>query len=176
MSAMQAIHAAKHGEVATQLLVMAPLVYMCMCCHYALMRMGVLKFKWVMRMGIGFVYHMVPRCTHSQSLLRNGGWVCRFIAPICYNFLHVIRMHLYLSAGEVGVLVRFFHPCCMSSGSRCHPPLGKVQAPAGCKFGFTQPHLPCHVSIACHYTSSVGISIWALASCRHTLSSSPSLR
>ena len=115
MSAMQAIHAAKHGEVATQLLVMAPLVYMCMCCHYALMRMGVLKFKWVMRMGIGFVYHMVPRCTHSQSLLRNGGWVCRFIAPICYNFLHVIRMHLYLSAGEVG----FSHPCCTSSGSRC---------------------------------------------------------
>ena len=101
MSAMQAIHAAKHGEVATQLLVMAPLVYMCMCCHYALMRMGILKFGWLMRMGIGFVYHMVPHCTHSQSLLRNGGWVCRFIAPICYNFLHVIRMHLYLSAGEV---------------------------------------------------------------------------
>ena len=101
MSAMQAIHAAKHGEVATQLFVMAPLVYMCMCCHYALMRMGVLKFGWLMRMGIGFVYHMVPHCTHSQSLLRNGGWVCRFIAPICYNFLHVIRMHLYLSAGEV---------------------------------------------------------------------------
>lgn len=76
------------------LLVMGPLMYMVMCCHYSLFRLGFIKV-------FTFHHHVVPHCTHSTSLLRNGAWACRFIAPICYNYLHVIRMQDYLASGQV---------------------------------------------------------------------------
>ena len=91
---LQAIHTRKHGEMGTLMLVMAPLMYMVMCCHYSLFRLGFIKV-------FTFHHHVVPHCTHSTSLLRNGAWACRFIAPICYNYLHVIRMQNYLASGQV---------------------------------------------------------------------------
>lgn len=90
----QAIHTRKHGEMGTLLLVMGPLMYMVTCCHYSLFRLGFIKV-------FTFQHHVVPHCTHSTSLLRNGAWACRFIAPICYNYLHVIRMQDYLASGQV---------------------------------------------------------------------------
>jgi len=78
----------------TLLLVMGPLVYMVMCCQFSLLRLGFIKV-------FTFRHHVVPHCTHSTSLLRNGAWACRFMAPICYNYLHVIRMQDYLASGQV---------------------------------------------------------------------------
>ncbi|KAL3142854.1 hypothetical protein ABBQ38_003147 [Trebouxia sp. C0009 RCD-2024] len=91
-----AIHTRKHGEMGTLLLVMGPLMYMVTCCHYSLFRLGFIKV-------FTFHHHVVPHCTHSTSLLRNGAWACRFIAPICYNYLHVIRMQDYLASGQTMV-------------------------------------------------------------------------
>ena len=91
---MQAIHTRAHGELMYLLLVMGPLVYMVLCCQYSLLRLGFINV-------FSFRHHVVPHCTHSTSLLRNGAWACRFMAPICYNYLHVIRMQDYLASGEV---------------------------------------------------------------------------
>ena len=91
---LQAIHTHKHGEMGTLLLVMGPLAYMVLCCHYSLFRLGFIKV-------FNFHHHVVPHCTHSTSLLRNGAWACRFMAPICYNYLHVIRMQDYFTSGQV---------------------------------------------------------------------------
>lgn len=76
------------------LLVMGPLGYMVLCCQYSLLRLGFINV-------FSFRHHVVPHCTHSTSLLRNGAWACRFMAPICYNYLHVVRMQEYFASGEV---------------------------------------------------------------------------
>lgn len=87
----QAIHAEiDRGEVATQLLVMLPLAYMCIASNYSLFRLGMFK-----------LYHLVPHWTDVGSLLLNASLACRFAPPLCYNFLHVIHMHEYLMNGEV---------------------------------------------------------------------------
>lgn len=91
-----AIHKDKHGEMGSLLLVMGPLAYMVLCCHYSLFRLGFIKV-------FNFHHHVVPHCTHSTSLLRNGAWACRFMAPICYNYLHVIRMQDYFTSGQTMV-------------------------------------------------------------------------
>lgn len=46
--------------------------------------------------------HKVPGATWSRSLLLSGSLLARFAAPLCYNFLHVIRMNEYLKDGQVG--------------------------------------------------------------------------
>ena len=84
-----------------------------MCCQYSLLRLGFIKV-------FTFRHHVVPHCTHSTSLLRNGAWACRFMAPICYNYLHVIRMQDYLASGQVfclqvAALDRLWSWCCCSS-------------------------------------------------------------
>jgi len=98
----------------TLLLVMGPLVYMVMCCQFSLLRLGFIKV-------FTFRHHVVPHCTHSTSLLRNGAWACRFMAPICYNYLHVIRMQDYLASGQVLCLqfccCSLWIWCCCSSGN-----------------------------------------------------------
>lgn len=43
----------------------------------------------------------VSHATWAYSLLLNGSLLCRFAAPLCFNFLHVIRMNEYLYHGEV---------------------------------------------------------------------------
>lgn len=43
----------------------------------------------------------VPGATWSRSLLLSGSLLARFAAPLCYNFLHVIRMNEYLRDGQV---------------------------------------------------------------------------
>jgi hypothetical protein len=53
-----------------------PLFYMCLCTFYALFKLGMFSF-----------YQLVPRHTDAFSLLVNAGLVCRYSAPIAFNFL-----------------------------------------------------------------------------------------
>lgn len=71
-----------HGEVATQLLTALPLAYMCACAYFSLFKLVIFSY-----------YRMVARATDPLSLLLNAGQVCRFAAPLAYNFMHVIRMN-----------------------------------------------------------------------------------
>ena len=87
---LQAVHAGHLGEVGTQLLVMMPLAYMCAANYYSIFKLGMFSF-----------YLLVPHATQPASLLLNASLVCRFITPLCYNFLHVIRMHVPEANGQV---------------------------------------------------------------------------
>jgi hypothetical protein len=108
----------------TLLLVMGPLVYMVMCCQYSLLRLGFIQV-------FTFRHHVVPHCTHSTSLLRNGAWACRFMAPICYNYLHVIRMQNYLASGQVHTPLLDPAPLC--AGLACC--LSGTQIVSHCRIG-----------------------------------------
>ncbi|KAK9807047.1 hypothetical protein WJX72_011975 [[Myrmecia] bisecta] len=89
------IHRADAGEVECQLLVMLPLAFMCAASHFSLFKLGMFNF-----------YHLVPHATGSHSLLLNSALVCRFAPPLCFNFLHVIRMHEVLTGGKGTVFSR----------------------------------------------------------------------
>jgi len=71
-----------HSEVFLQMLVLLPLIYMCACTYYSLFQLGVFSSY----------YYMVPGHTSAFSLLVNAALMCRFAAPLCYNFLHVIHV------------------------------------------------------------------------------------
>ncbi|GAB4818944.1 hypothetical protein N2152v2_005990 [Parachlorella kessleri] len=83
------------GEFVTQTLVAIPLAYICSCAYFSLFKLG----------NFGF-YHMVTRATWAYSLLLSGSLLCRFAAPLCFNFLHVIRMNEYLDDGEQMVFIQ----------------------------------------------------------------------
>ena len=68
-----------------QLLVAAPLAYVSYCTFFSLFKLGS-SFSSLQS------YHMVARATHSWSLLLNASLLCRFAAPLAFNYLHVIRM------------------------------------------------------------------------------------
>ena len=72
----------EYGEIATQLLTALPLAYICGCAYYSLFKLVIFSY-----------YRMVPGATDPRSLLLNAGQVCRFAAPLAYNFMHVIRMN-----------------------------------------------------------------------------------
>jgi hypothetical protein len=77
------------GSFLQQLVIACPLGYMVWCTFFSLFKLGALQRT---------VYHMVPGATWGYSLLLNGSLLARFAAPLCFNFLHVIRMNEYLSA------------------------------------------------------------------------------
>ena len=79
---LQIIGHGAHGEVATQVLTGLPLAYMCGAAYYSLFKLVIFSY-----------YQMVPKATDPVSLLLNAGQVCRFAAPLAYNFMHVIRMN-----------------------------------------------------------------------------------
>lgn len=79
---LQMIGHGVHGEVATQLLTALPLAYICGAAYYSLFKLVIFSY-----------YRMVPHATDPISLLLNAGQVCRFAAPLAYNFMHVIRMN-----------------------------------------------------------------------------------
>ena len=56
-----------------------PLFYMCLCTFYSLFKLGMFSF-----------YQLVPRATDGFSLLVNASLVCRYAAPISYNFLMLL--------------------------------------------------------------------------------------
>lgn len=80
---IQAIHdddilSSTWGE---QFLVAAPLAYVSACAFFSLFKLGSLG-----------PYHIVAGATWSYSLLLNASLLARFAAPLCFNYLHVVRM------------------------------------------------------------------------------------
>ncbi|CAG9462858.1 unnamed protein product [Pedinophyceae sp. YPF-701] len=71
----------KHSELGLQALVLLPLCYMCASAYYSLFHLGIFKG----------VYYLVPGHSAPLSLLINAALMCRFAAPICYNFLNTIH-------------------------------------------------------------------------------------
>mmetsp|Transcript_13000 Transcript_13000/g.24800 ORF Transcript_13000/g.24800 Transcript_13000/m.24800 type:complete len:683 (-) Transcript_13000:83-2131(-) len=62
-----------------QVVVMLPLLYMCFCTYYSLFKLG--KFR---------VYSLTPHSSDAFSLLLCAALVCRYSAPMCYNFLTLV--------------------------------------------------------------------------------------
>ena len=73
------------GGFLVQLIAAVPLAYMFYCTYYSLFKLGALRS----------FYHMVPNATWGYSLLLNGSLLARFAAPLCFNYLHVVRMNGY---------------------------------------------------------------------------------
>jgi len=69
------------GAPAVQLLVLIPLAYICYCTNFTLFHLASFSF-----------YHVVPGHTDAYSLLLTAALMCRFSAPLCYNFLNVLRI------------------------------------------------------------------------------------
>ena len=65
-----------------QAVVMAFMVYVITCTYTAFFSIG-----------IGSLYTLTPGASTSFSLLLNGSLMARFAAPLCFNYLHVIRMN-----------------------------------------------------------------------------------
>lgn len=73
---------ARRSEFGEQLLVALPLGYMSACAYFSLLKLGNFSF-----------YHVVSNGTWAYSLLLSSSQMARFAAPLCFNFLHVIRMN-----------------------------------------------------------------------------------
>lgn len=84
----------KYSEWLMQFFVAIPLAYACLCTFFSLFKLGSLG-----------PYHMVPRATWSWSLLLNASLLARFAAPLCFNYLHVIRMTGKQRGGRTMVFV-----------------------------------------------------------------------
>ncbi|KAG1668956.1 hypothetical protein FOA52_001000 [Chlamydomonas sp. UWO 241] len=61
-------------------LTLFPLVYMSMCCYYALFKLNAFNYN-----------KLIEGATTGQALMQNASLMCRFAAPTCWNFYHVIR-------------------------------------------------------------------------------------
>jgi hypothetical protein len=64
---------------ALHIVVAFPLFYMCGCAFYSLFKLGMFSF-----------YQLVPRNTDAYSLLVNASLVCRYSAPLSYNYLMLL--------------------------------------------------------------------------------------
>ena len=93
---MQLIHDNnfKYSQWLIQIFVAIPLAYVCVCTFFSLFKLGSLG-----------PYHIVPRATWSWSLLLNASLLSRFAAPLCFNYLHVIRMTGKQRGGRTMVFV-----------------------------------------------------------------------
>ncbi|KAK6923370.1 LMBR1-like membrane protein [Dillenia turbinata] len=68
-------------EVFVQVFAFVPLMYMCICTYYSLLKIGMLMF-----------YSLTPRQTSSVNLLMICSMVARYAPPISYNYLNLIRL------------------------------------------------------------------------------------
>jgi hypothetical protein len=64
-----------------QVVAFVPLAYMCVCTYFSLIRLGMMT-----------IYYLAPKHTSSVSLLMLCSMVARYAAPLCYNFLYLIRL------------------------------------------------------------------------------------
>ena len=69
------------GEFVVQLLVLVPLAYICYCTNFTLFHLAAFSF-----------YHVVPGHTDAYSLLMSAALMCRFSAPLSFNFLNLIHV------------------------------------------------------------------------------------
>ncbi|KAK0604998.1 hypothetical protein LWI29_021756 [Acer saccharum] len=75
------VNSVKSQEVLVQLFAFVPLMYMCVCTYYSLLKIGMLMF-----------YSLTPWQTSSVNLLMICSMVARYAPPISYNFLNLIRL------------------------------------------------------------------------------------
>ncbi|XP_020395041.1 LMBR1 domain-containing protein 2 homolog isoform X2 [Zea mays] len=68
-------------EVLVQVAAFVPLMYMCICTYYSLIRIGMM-----------LLYSLTPGQTSSVSLLMICSMVARYAPPISYNFLNLIHL------------------------------------------------------------------------------------
>ncbi|GAX78046.1 hypothetical protein CEUSTIGMA_g5488.t1 [Chlamydomonas eustigma] len=67
-------------ELFFQILTVLPLVYMCACSYYALFKINAFNYN-----------KLIEGATTGAALMQNGSLMCRFAAPTCWNFYHIIR-------------------------------------------------------------------------------------
>jgi hypothetical protein len=67
------------GLTSMHVVVAFPLAYMCLCTFHSLHKLGMFSF-----------YTLVPRHTDAFSLLVNASLVCRYSAPLSFNFLMLL--------------------------------------------------------------------------------------
>ncbi|CAD6337208.1 unnamed protein product [Miscanthus lutarioriparius] len=75
------INAVGKQEVLVQVAAFVPLMYMCICTYYSLIRIGMM-----------LLYSLTPGQTSSVSLLMICSMVARYAPPISYNFLNLIHL------------------------------------------------------------------------------------
>ncbi|KAL3146885.1 hypothetical protein ABBQ38_014857 [Trebouxia sp. C0009 RCD-2024] len=75
------LHRTAHMQFATELLTFLFLCYPCLCAYYAIYKLGRFNF-----------YLLVPGHTTPYSLLANGLLMCRFAAPLAFNFMAAIAI------------------------------------------------------------------------------------
>ncbi|OQU76066.1 LMBR1 domain-containing protein 2 homolog A isoform X2 [Sorghum bicolor] len=75
------INAVGKREVLVQVAAFVPLMYMCICTYYSLIRIGMM-----------LLYSLTPGHTSSVSLLMICSMVARYAPPISYNFLNLIHL------------------------------------------------------------------------------------
>ncbi|XP_042005462.1 LMBR1 domain-containing protein 2 homolog A-like isoform X1 [Salvia splendens] len=68
-------------ELLVQVTALIPLIYMCVCTYFSLIKIGMLTF-----------YSLTPGQTSSVSLLMICAMVARYAPPIAYNFLNLINL------------------------------------------------------------------------------------
>ena len=68
-----------NNALTLHLAIFVPLFYVCFCAYLSLGRLGMFSF-----------YTLVPYGTDSLSLLFNASLVCRYSAPLAYNFLALL--------------------------------------------------------------------------------------
>ncbi|KNA19156.1 hypothetical protein SOVF_064200 [Spinacia oleracea] len=68
-------------ELFVQVFAFIPLMYMCICTYFSLLKIGMLMF-----------YSLTPRQTSSVNLLMICSMVARYAPPVSYNFLNLIRL------------------------------------------------------------------------------------
>ncbi|KAG2481922.1 hypothetical protein HYH03_019121 [Edaphochlamys debaryana] len=75
------IKGSQASEFGVQFITLMPLAYICACTYAALFSITAFDYN-----------KLVPRATIGSSLMQNGSLMCRFAAPTCWNFYHIIRM------------------------------------------------------------------------------------
>lgn len=75
------VHQAGRRELYAEGTCLFFLSYTCTCVYYSLYKLGSFSF-----------YLLVPRHTDGYSLLSNAMFMCRFSAPLAFNFLYLVQM------------------------------------------------------------------------------------
>ncbi|GLC39990.1 hypothetical protein PLESTB_000120900 [Pleodorina starrii] len=75
------IKGSEASEFGVQFITLLPLAYICACTYAALFSITAFDYN-----------KLIPRATIGSALMQNGTLMCRFAAPTCWNFYHMIRM------------------------------------------------------------------------------------
>nr|PNR62243.1 hypothetical protein PHYPA_000667 [Physcomitrium patens] len=75
------LRAVGNSEILVQVVAFVPLAYMCVCTYFSLIKLGMMT-----------IYYLAPKQTSSVSLLMICSMIARYAAPLCYNFLGLIKL------------------------------------------------------------------------------------